>query len=96
MSSIYEFKERVFTQNDNVSKLTVNSVSVELFKKATIHYMLQNSNNVIVKSGIFAIDNSEYRLWADDDNYIYQIVLQKLGITLDPIDPVDPIPVSDP
>jgi len=93
MSSIYEFKERVFTQNDNVSKLTVNSVSVELFKKATIHYMLQNSNNVIVKSGIFAIDNSEYRLWADDDNYIYQIVLQKLGITLDP---VDPIPVSDP
>ena len=93
MSSIYEFKERVFTQNDNVSKLTVNSVSVELFKKATVHYMLQNSNNVIVKSGIFAIDNSEYRLWADDDNYIYQIVLQKLGITLDP---VDPIPVSDP
>jgi len=93
MSSIYEFKERVFTQNDNVSKLTVNSVSVELFKKATIHYMLQNSNNVIVKSGIFAIDNAEYRLWADDDNYIYQIVLQKLGITLDP---VDPIPVSDP
>ena len=93
MSSIYEFKERVFTQNDNVSKLTVNSVSVELFKKATVHYMLQNSDNVIVKSGIFAIDNSEYRLWADDDNYIYQIVLQKLGITLDP---VDPIPVSDP
>jgi hypothetical protein len=44
-----------------------------------VHYL--NANGNLLDNKIVKIEGDEYNAWGDDDNYITNLVLTKLGLT---------------
>jgi hypothetical protein len=55
-------------------------MNLELYKSVTVHARLMD-NNEMVKSERFVIEGEDYTNWGNDDDYIVNYVLTKLGLT---------------
>lgn len=64
-----------------ITKFKVAKVVVNIFNNAIIHVKLFNRNNLIRVQNI-EMTPQEYELWGADDNFIKNLVSQKLGYTL--------------
>jgi len=64
-----------------VSKIEMEVVEMVLDSHVTmiVHYLNANGNSLDNK--IVKIEGEEYNAWGDDDNYIINLVLTKLGLT---------------
>ena len=63
-----------------VSKIEMEVVEMVLDSHVTmiVHYLNANGNSLDNK--IVKIEGEEYNAWGDDDNYIINLVLTKLGL----------------
>jgi outer membrane biosynthesis protein TonB len=78
-----------------VASMTVRVMRVELFKGATLHVSLLDTNGVNVDSKIVEINGDDYKRWGGDDTFIYEYIAQKLGFTMPVVAP-PPTPVEEP
>jgi len=64
-----------------VSKIEMEVMEMVLDSHVTmvVHYLNANGNSLDNK--IVKIEGEEYNAWGDDDNYIINLVLTKLGLT---------------
>ena len=65
-----------------VTSMTVRVMRVELFKSATLHVTLMDSNRSIVESKVVEVNGDDYKQWGGDDTFIYQYIAGKLGFTM--------------
>jgi hypothetical protein len=69
-----------FVQTSVVNNIKIKIMNIDLFKSLTICVTLLN-NNKNVDNKILKISGDEYNKWSNDDNYIIDLVLTKLGLS---------------
>ncbi len=60
--------------------IKIRIMSVELFNSISICASLFENNNLL-DNKIFKIEGEEYKDWGNDDTYIIDLILSKLGMT---------------
>jgi hypothetical protein len=68
-----------------VKSYTINNVQIRvmnliLYKCVNVHATLMD-NDTYVDSKMFKLENEDYTNWGNDDSYITNYVLTKLGLT---------------
>lgn len=77
-----EIATATITETKSVKYFQVYVAGVELFKSVTVAVTLFGENGAGVGSRTFKIEGAEYLAWNNDDQYLIDLVAQKLGFTL--------------
>lgn len=64
-----------------VTKIEMKVMNMFLNSHVTIMVHYFNSNGHLLENKIVKIEGEEYKNWGNDDNYITNLVLTKLGLT---------------
>jgi hypothetical protein len=78
----------------NITSIQVRVINLNLFQSVNVNVLLF-SNNDYVDSKSYLLEGDDYTNWGNDDNYIIDYVLDKLGLTQSGSDVIDPV-VIDP
>jgi hypothetical protein len=70
------------TEVKTVSKFFVHVASLELFKSVTLAVSLMDNTGHHVANKVITVEGAEYQAWNNDDQYLINLVAQKLGFTL--------------
>jgi hypothetical protein len=70
------------TEVKTVTKFFVQVVSLELFKSVTVMATLLTAEGNTVSTQTITVEGAEYAAWNNDDQYLVDLVAQKLGFTL--------------
>jgi hypothetical protein len=70
------------TETMNVVSFKVHVVGLDLFNSVTVAVTLHDENRNCVGNRTFVISGDEYMSWNSDDQYLINLVAQKLGFTL--------------
>ncbi len=69
-----------FVKTSVINNIIIKIIQFELFKSITISVtLLSNTNNI--DNQLIKISGEDYTNWGNDDNYIIDFVLTKLGLT---------------
>jgi len=81
-----------------ITRIDIRNAQVMLNESASFEVWMFSPENEIIGVESVTIQGDEYSAWGNDDEYIYSIVLQKLGMTekQDPAPDPDPTPDPDP
>ncbi len=64
----------------DITTIQVRVTNINLFKNVNINVTLKSNNNFVdVKS--YILEGADYTNWGNDDTYIVNYVLNKLGLT---------------
>jgi len=74
-------QKSTLTKIDQITNIKIRVVSLELFTNVTLSVLFMNDQNNMIDNKIIILEGSEYTNWGNDDNYIKNIVLSKLGYT---------------
>lgn len=69
----------VVTKIVNITKFVFSKILIKLNVSAEITIDLLDDKNSYYESKTFLISGSEYENWADDDNYIVNLINEKLN-----------------
>lgn len=69
-----------FTKNYTVTNVHIRVMNLVLYKSVNVHALLMD-NDTHIESKMFKIENEDYTNWGNDDSYITNYVLAKLGLT---------------
>jgi hypothetical protein len=72
----------VITETKTVKYFKISVVGLELFKSVNLSVALFNDTCACVGVRNYTIDGQEYLAWQNDDQYLLNLVSQKLGFTL--------------
>ena len=64
-----------------VSKINIEIMELVLNSHVTVVVQFLNATGNLLDNKIVKIEGDEYNAWGDDDNYITNLVLTKLGLT---------------
>ena len=64
-----------------IDKITLSNVHVKLFKEAYVYVDMFSRGSVVQQTAV-VLTPDEYKAWADDDNYILELVMSKLGFKI--------------
>ena len=70
---------------DTATQLHLLHASIRNFSPdgfADLNWQLLSSTNEVLKSGVVVISGPEYEGWNDDQPYLMDILLQKLGLSV--------------
>lgn len=70
------------TETKTVTHFKVDVVSIELFKCVHLNATLLGENGSWVGNRSFTLAGDEYLGWNNDDQYLINVVAQKLGFNL--------------
>jgi hypothetical protein len=73
-------EDYTFVQTSIINNIKIKIMNIDLFKSITLCVSLLN-NNKNVENKIIKITDAEYTNWGNDDNYIVNLVLTKLGLS---------------
>ena len=74
-----------YVKTNTINKVNIRIGNIELFKSVTVIASLFD-NNTLVDNKVFKIEGDEYTNWSNDDQYLIDLVLTKLGML--PVDVV--------
>jgi hypothetical protein len=78
----------VFNTSSTITKITINVVEMKLYEHIIISILYSDANGAYIYHpslvSVMKIEKEEYALWGQDDSYITQQVIQKLGLALPP------------
>lgn len=77
-----------------ITRIDIRNGQILLNDRATFEVWLFSPENDIIGIENVVIEGAEYSAWSDNDDYIYDIILEKLGMT-EKQDPA-PDPTPDP
>lgn len=70
-------------------RVVLSNVHVKLFKEAYVYVDMYSGQQLLQQTAV-VLTEDEYKLWADDDKYILEVVMSKLGFALEPaVEPAD-------
>jgi hypothetical protein len=69
-----------YVKSNTINNIKIRIMSVELFNSISICASLFENNNLL-DNKIFKIEGEEYKDWGNDDTYIIDLILSKLGMT---------------
>ncbi len=69
-----------YVKNNTINNVVIRIINVELFNSISVCASLFENNNLI-DNKIFKIEGQEYQDWGNDDTYIIDLILSKLGMT---------------
>ncbi len=77
-------KEYQIKSNDNnkITKLIIDDISIILDEKALINVNLVNDRNNSILRKHIELSGEDYNNWGNDDNYIIQFICNKLNIQI--------------
>ncbi len=65
---------------NTITKVQIRVMSVELFTSVSVVASLFN-NESLIDNKFFKIEGEEYNNWGNSDQYLVNLVLNKLGLT---------------
>lgn len=65
-------------------RVVLSNVHVKLFKEAYVYVDMYAGQQLLQQTAV-VLTEDEYKLWADDDKYILEVVMGKLGFALEPV-----------
>jgi hypothetical protein len=68
-----------YVKTNTINKVIIRIANIELFSNVTVIASLFE-NNTLVDNKVFKIEGQEYTDWSNDDQYIVDLVLGKLGM----------------
>ena len=68
-------------------------LSVNLGVSANIDAQILNADGGVVEVKHLVLEQPDYSLWGLDDQFVVNWTLTKLGLTKNPVDPVDPLEI---
>ena len=71
------------------TKIDIRVTDIELFKSATMHVVLYDSNMNLIEVLYIKIDGDDYQKWQGDDSYVIQYVAKKIGSDINRIKPIE-------
>ncbi len=74
----YTIEPITITTTKIINKFTIENITVNLFNSVKINVVLFDDNFKPVDYKILTMENEEYKLWGDDDNYIIKWITDKL------------------
>ena len=81
------------TVTNIITSFIASVTNIQLFTSANISVNLYNADPQLIKTVDLPLVGADYENWANNDQYIIDYVVAKLGFVIDPNPPVDP---SDP
>ena len=82
MNGVHTIQPAVITEVKNVASFRTIVAGLELFKSVTVVAILQDENGAQLTSRSFTFEGAEYLGWNNDDQYLVNLVAQRLGFTL--------------
>ena len=82
-----------------ITRIDIRNGQILLNDRATFEVWMFSPENDIIAVENVTIEGEEYSSWSSDDNYIYSLILEKLGMTELPPAPEpapEPTPTPDP
>lgn len=73
-----QFKD--FTETKTANKIKILITNLELFTSVSFQVSILDINDNFIKTECFCLEGQEYQLWSNDDNYIVNYALYKLGL----------------
>jgi hypothetical protein len=67
---------------NNISSFTIANFNVNLFNSAFINVILNDTSNNVIQTVNINLTKEEYDGWTSDDNYIINLVANKLGFEM--------------
>ena len=64
-----------------INRVEIKIFNVELFKSVTVLATLCDDKDYIIDNKQIVIDGDDYANWSNDDSYLIDLVLLKLGLT---------------
>ena len=80
-----DVQDSSYVKTNTINKVNIRIGNIELFKSVTVIASLFD-NNTLVDNKVFKIEGDEYTNWSNDDQYLIDLVLSKLGML--PVDVV--------
>lgn len=78
----FNIQPKEFVETTIVNKFEINEVEVKLYKGAVLSVMLFSDSNDYYKCIRVDLTQEEYNNWGEDDNYIRDLVCQRLGFVI--------------
>ena len=100
MQSNYRLIEPAPVLDKTANAIAIPYVNVQLFQSCTAQYEVRQITEIpplpdgqvlppimgpTLMTGSITLTGEDYAAWGDDDNYLYQEVAKKLGLTLIPL-----------
>lgn len=82
------------TVTNIITSFTANVTNIQLFVSANISVNLYNADPQMVKTVDLPLVGPDYDNWANDDQYIIDYVVDKLGFVIAPNPPPPIVPVN--
>lgn len=72
-------QDSAYVKTNTIDNVLIKITNVQLFKSVTVVASLFE-NNKIIDNKVVMIEGTDYNAWSNDDNYIVNFVLNKLGL----------------
>ena len=72
-------QDSAYVKTNTIDIVLIKITNVQLFKSVTVVASLFE-NNKIIDNKVVMIEGTDYNAWSNDDNYIVNFVLNKLGL----------------
>ncbi len=69
-----------YVKTNTINKVIIRVANIELFTSVTVIASLFDQN-ILVDNKVFKVEGQEYSNWSDNDQYIVDLVMTKLGMT---------------
>ncbi len=69
-----------YVKTNTINKVIIRIANIELFTSVTVIASLFD-HDTLVDNQVFKIEGQEYNDWSNDDQYIVDLVMTKLGMT---------------
>lgn len=77
-----------------IDHIKLQVLDLVLFQSVTIMVILCDINDCPIDTKIIRIEEDEYVMWSNDDNYLMDLVLAKLGLSKKSIEVPIEIPIE--
>lgn len=64
------------------TKLIINGAHVSVYKSASVDWKIVDATGLVLETGLTTMIKSEYDLWGSEDDYIFNWLAGKLGLTI--------------
>jgi len=59
-----------FTHQEEITKIVINIIEIQLFTSAKLCVLYKNANDELVKNKMITLDKEQYDKWTDDASLI--------------------------
>lgn len=82
MSNIVNVVKKDLVKTHSVSSFVISVVDLILNQSVAVNVCLYDENNILTDTTYFNISGDEYNNWGSNDQYLKNLIAEKLGLTI--------------